>query len=55
MKEFLTSIGISMCFITGSHMPYECIWGNVLKLLFFMLGFALIEYSGKNYKKWNDE
>lgn len=55
MKEFLTSIGISMCFIIGSHMPAEYILGTVLKLLFFILGFALIEYYGKNYKKWNDE
>ena len=43
-----------MCFITGAYMSYECILGNVLKILFFVSGFALIEYYGKNYKKWND-
>lgn len=36
-------------------MPSEYILGIVLKLLFFTSGFALIEYYGKNYKKWNDE
>lgn len=55
MMNFLIPWSISICFIIGTHMTFESIWGAIFKLLFYMLGFALIDYYGSNYEKWNRE
>lgn len=60
MKRLFTSIAVGAAFITGAHIPY---FGHdwpgvavVLKMIVFLIGYALMDVYGKNYLKWkNDE
>ena len=56
MKRFFTSSGLSMAFITGAHIPcfgHDFVWiAILLKIVFFGIGFKLLDVYGKNYWKW---
>lgn len=51
--DFLIPWLVSVCFITGTHIHIASVWGIILKVLFYMIGFILIDYYGSNYEKWN--
>jgi hypothetical protein len=55
MKRWLCTCAIAWCFIIGALIPNNMWWGIVLELLFYLVGFVLIDFHAINYHKWMEK